>query len=46
LDATYNSNHILDFGFSTQQQEAIMFHSEGKFLNRKPLIFLFLVLGA
>jgi type IV pilus biogenesis protein CpaD/CtpE len=45
LDATYNNNHILNFGCSTQQQKAIMFHSEGKFLNPKPLIYLFLVLG-
>jgi len=29
-----------------QQQETIMFHNEGKFLNLKPLIYLFLVLGA
>jgi hypothetical protein len=27
-----------------QQQEAIMFHNEGKFLNPKTLIYLFLVL--
>jgi hypothetical protein len=38
--------HILDFGCNTQQQEAIKFHSEGKLLNLKPLIYLFLVLGA
>jgi len=27
-----------------QQQKIIMFHNEGKLLNRKPLIYLFLVL--
>ncbi len=46
LNATYNRNHVLDFRFSTQQQEAIMFHREGKFLKCRPLIFLFLVLRA
>jgi hypothetical protein len=45
LDATCNNNnHILDFGCNTQQQKIIMFHNEGKLLNLKPLIYLFIVL--
>jgi hypothetical protein len=29
-----------------QQQKIIMFHNEDKFLNPKPVIYLFMVLGA
>ncbi len=46
MDTTYNNNHILDFGCSTQQQETITFHSESKFLNPKPLIYLFFGFGS
>jgi hypothetical protein len=44
--ATCNNNHILDFRCSTQQQKIIMSHNEGKLFNPKPLVYLFLVLGA